>query len=76
MEKGKKIITGLGIAGGVLGVVGGIMSIAQTADQMKNGIKLREDQLDAIADRVSGTVCNYIAINNEELFASILNNKK
>lgn len=71
---GKNLLTGLGIAGGALGIIGGVMSIVQTADEMKNGIKLRNDQLDYIAAKTSIHVTNNI-LENVDVIADSLSER-
>lgn len=67
---GKNLLTGLGIAGGALGIIGGVMSIVQTADEMKNGVKLRKDQLDYIASATAVQVTNSF-VENADAFARV-----
>lgn len=51
-----KLYKGLAIAGAGLGIVGGALSIYQTVDQMRNGVKLRDDQVYSIARIVANNV--------------------
>lgn len=66
----KSLMTGLGIAGGALGIIGGVMNIYQLADEMKNGVKLRKDQMDYIAAATAVNVTNHF-IDNLDDFAAV-----
>lgn len=66
IETSKSTLGPVGIVGliaGGIGIIGGIMNILQIKDQMQNGIKLRNDQLDYISDRVSVQVAPAVTNN-------------
>lgn len=64
----KKLITGLGIAGGVLGIVCYGLDVYKTVDEIKNGVKLRDDQIDSLAVKVSNNVVENL-YSNADVFA-------
>lgn len=68
----KKLLTGVGIVGGVLGGICSLLGIAQTVDQMKNGVKLRDDQLESLSNSVSIKVSANIVNNYDALAAAIV----
>lgn len=68
----KKLLTGVGIVGGVLGGICSLFGIAQTVDQMKNGVKLRDDQLESLSNSVSIKVSANIVNNYDALAAAIV----
>lgn len=68
----KKLLTGVGIVGGVLGGICSLLGIAQTVDQMKNGVKLRDDQLESLSNSISTKVSVDIVNNYDALAAAIV----
>lgn len=66
----KTLLTGLGIVGGAMAIVGEGLNIAKTVDEMKHGVKLRDDQLATLSINVSNQVTTTIA-NNADVFAGL-----
>lgn len=48
-----RVATGISIAGGIL-------SISHTLDEQRNGVRLREDQMNSIVDQVSCNVAHTV----------------
>lgn len=68
----KKLCTYIGIGGGVLGGVASVLGIVQTVDEMKNGVKLRDDQMESMTVAISNKVSNNIVASYGELAANIV----
>ena len=67
-----KLLKGLSFTSAGLGIIGGILGLVQTVDQMKNGVKLRDDQMlsmsRAIANNVSQNCMSMIHQDMQELY--------
>lgn len=68
----KKVSTGICIFGGVLGSVCSVLGIVQTVDQIKNGVKLRDDQLATLSNSISNQVSANVINNFDTLADSII----
>lgn len=66
-----KILTGVGIAGGIVSIGVGLLEGVKTIGEMKNGVKLRQDQLQSVTDAISTNLINFF--DYDKLAESVVN---